>query len=180
MPGHYRIHRFWFKKSTSIHNRLALEMNRYLKGALAPREINKGKIILTQKGTAVNNYRPISWLRMVWKIVTQIREEVYSSLTIRGLFPEEQKGKRKGSRGTWELLDIDQHILNESKCRRKNLAMAWIDYKNASDMDPQSWIINCRKMYKISDEVINFIERTMKIWKVEWKAEERSLAEAKI
>ena len=26
-----------------------------------------------------------------------------------------------------ELLYIDQHILNESKNRRKNLAMAWID-----------------------------------------------------
>ena len=50
------------------------------------------------------------------------------------------------SRGTAELLYIDQHILNESKTRRKNLAMAWIDYKRAYDMVPQSWIINCLKM----------------------------------
>ena len=35
---------------------------------------------------------------------------------------------RKGSKGTGELLYIDQHILNESKTKRKNLAMAWIDY----------------------------------------------------
>ena len=33
-----------------------------------------------------------------------------------------------------ELLYIDQQILNESKTRRKNLAMAWIDYKKAYDM----------------------------------------------
>ncbi len=45
------------------------------------------------------------------------------------VFPEEQKGCRKVSRGTAELLYIDQHILNESKNRRKKLAMAWIDYK---------------------------------------------------
>ena len=44
----------------------------------------------------------------------------------------------------------------------ENLAMAWIDYKKAYDMVPQSWIINCLKMYKITDEVINFIEKTMK------------------
>ncbi len=91
---------------------------------------------------------------MMWKILTtQIREEIHYSLTSRRLFPDEQKGR------TAELLYIAQHILNESKTRRKNLAMAWIDYKNAYDMVPQSWIINCLKMYKISHEIINSIEK---------------------
>ena len=35
-------------------------------------------------------------------------------------------------------------------------------------------------MYKISHEVINFIEKTMKTWKVELTAGGRSLAEAKV
>ena len=39
--------------------------------------------------------------------------------TIHGLFPEEQKGCRKGSKGTEKLLYIVQHILNECKTRRK-------------------------------------------------------------
>ena len=60
-----------------------------------------------------------------------IMEEIFYSLTSRGLFPDKQKGCHKGSRGTAELLYIDQHILNESKNRRKNLAMTWIDYKKA-------------------------------------------------
>ena len=86
---------------------------------------------------------------MMWKILTaQIREEIYYSLTSRGLFPEEQKGSHKGSRGTAELLYMDQHILNESKTRWKNLAMVWIDNKKAYDMVLQSWIKNCLKMYK--------------------------------
>ena len=94
------------------------------------------------------------------KILTaQIREEIYYLLTSRGLFPDEQKGCRKGPKNTAELLYIDQHILNESKNRRKNLTMAWIDYKKAYDMVSQSWIINCLKMYKISHEIINFIEK---------------------
>ena len=58
--------------------------------------------------------------------------------------------------------------------------MAWNDYKKAIDMGPQSRIINCLKMYKISDEVINFIKKTMKTWRVELIAEGKSLAEAKI
>ena len=64
-----------------------------------------------------------------------------------GLLPDEQKGWCKESRGTRELLYIDQHILNESKTRRKNLAMDWIDYKKAYNMVKQLWIINCFKMY---------------------------------
>ena len=72
---------------------------------------------------------------------------------------------------------MNQHILNESETRRKNLATVWIDNKKAYDMVPQSWII---KMYKISDEVIKFIKKTMKTCRVELAAGGRSLLEAKI
>ena len=118
---------------------------------------------------------------MMCKILTaEIREEINYSLTSRRVFPEEQEGCRKVSRGKAELLHIDQHIINESKTRRKNLNMAWIGYKKAYDMFPNSWIINCLKMYKISHEVINFIEKTMQTWRVELTAGGRSLVEAKI
>ena len=48
--------------------------------------------------------------------------------------------------------------------------MAWINHKKAYDMVPHSWIINCLKMNKISDEVINFIEKTMKNYRLELTA----------
>ena len=119
----------------------------------------------------------ITCLPMMWKI----REEMYYSLKSRGLFSVEQKGCHRGSRGTTGLLYIDHHILNESTTRRKNLAMAWIDFKKAYAMIPQYWIINCLKMYKISHEVIkNFIDKTMKTWRVELTAGGRRLAEIKI
>ena len=47
-------------------------------------------------------------------------------------------------------------------------------------MVPQSWIINCLKMYKIQHEVINFIDKTMKTRRVELTAGGRSLAVIKI
>ena len=183
--SHDGILGFWFKRFTSIPDRLVLAMNKCLQTAHVPEWMTKGRTTLiekdTNKGTAPNNYRPITCLPMMWKILTaQIREEIYHSLTSRGLFPEEQKGCCKGSRGTAELLYIDKHIIDESKKRRKNLAMAWIDYKKAYDMVPHSWIINSLKMYKISDEVINFIDKTMKTWRVELTAGGRKLAEAKI
>ena len=183
--GHDGIHRFWFKTFTSVHDRLALEMNICLQGTHVPEWMIKGKTTLIQKDplkrTAPNNYRHITCLPAMWKILTaQITEDIYYSLTNHGLFPKEQKGCHKGSEGTGELLYIDHPILNESKTRRKNLAMAWIDYKKAYDVVPQSWIINCFKMYKISDEIINFIEKTMKTWKVGLTAGVKSFAEVKV
>ena len=50
----------------------------------------------------------------------------------------------------------------------------------AYDMVPHRWIINSLKMYKISHEIINFIDKTMKTWRLELTAGERRLAEAKI
>ena len=110
--------------------------------------MTKGKSTLIQKdpskGTTPNYYGPINCQPIMWKILTaQIRGEIYYySLTSRGLLPDDQKGCGKGSRSTAELFYIDQHTLNESKTRRKNPAMAWVDCKKAYDMVPHSWKIN--------------------------------------
>ena len=102
------LHGFWFKKFTSIHNRLALEINSCLQRALVPEWKDHIGLKDASKGTTQNNYRHISCLPIMWKILTvQIREEIYYTLTSRRLFPEEQKGCRKGSRSTAELLYID-------------------------------------------------------------------------
>ena len=52
----------------------------------------------------------------------------------RTLSPRNRKDAASGP-GAQES-HIDQHILNESKTRRKNLVMAWFDYKKACDMVP--------------------------------------------
>ena len=65
---------------------------------------------------------------------------------------------------------------DQDKTEKKNLAMAWIDCKKVYDMVPQSWILHCLKMYKISHEVINFIEKTTQTQWVELTVGGRSLA----
>ena len=64
--------------------------------------------------------------------------------------------------------------------KTENVAMTLIDYKKAYDMVPYSWIINSLKIFKISDEVINFIDKTMKTWWVKLTTEGKRKAEAKI
>ena len=62
---------------------------------------NKKTLLLTAEMIANINYKLIS----------------------RKIFHEEQKGCSKRSRGTEELLYIDQHILNENKTRRKKIQL---------------------------------------------------------
>ena len=107
---------------------------------------------------------------MMWKILTlQIKEEIYYLLVYGRLFPDGQKGCYRGSRGIGDLLDIDQHILKETKTRWKKVAIAWNDYKKSYDMFPQTWIIECLKMYKISDSH-KLQQESHKNWKVELTA----------
>ena len=85
---------------------------------------------LRKKRAAPNNYRSITCVPMMWKILTVQIWEIYYSLINRGLFPEEQKGFHKGSRGIGGLLYIHQHIINESKTREKiydvDLRQKWL------------------------------------------------------
>ena len=164
---------------------MAQQLNRCLQETEVPDWMTKGITTLIQKdpqkGNIPSNYRPITCLPMMWKILTAvIKEEIYASLNWRNLFPEEQKGCRKGKRGTHDLLYIDQYILKEVKNKQKNIAMAWIDYRKAYDMVPHTWILECLKMYKISNNIINFIEKAMENWRVQLKAGKQSLAEVKI
>ena len=117
----------------------------------------------------------------MWKILTtQIREDIHNSLINRGLFLEEQKGCHKRIRGTGDLLYSDQYIFKESKTKQKNVAMARIDSKKTYDIVPQSWIIDCLRMYKISDKFVKFLTKSMKNWKVDLIAGGKTFAEVKI
>ena len=54
-----------------------------------------------QKGNLVSNFRPITWLPLIWKLLTGIlAEELYEHLEKTNSLPWEQKGYRKGNRGT--------------------------------------------------------------------------------
>ena len=146
----------WLKKFTSVHDRLATEMNKCMQKIEITEWMTKGKTTLIQKAPRQkkpppNHYRIITCLPIMWKILMAQIREIYYSLISRRIFPDEQIGCRKRTRGTEELL----YILNESKT---------IGYKKVYDMFPQSWILHCLIMYEVSDQVIQFIEKTKETW----------------
>ena len=59
-----------------------------------------------KKGKTASNYRPITCLLLVWKLLTGvIVEEVYGFLDTNLLLPQEQKGCGRKSRGSTDPLN---------------------------------------------------------------------------
>ena len=92
-----------------------------------------------------------------------IADQIYAHLDQEKLLPKEEKGCRKGSKGTNDLLYIERAVIKEVKFRNKNLAMAWIDYKNAYNMGPHSWIID---LFGVAENMKSVLMNSMKKWKV--------------
>ena len=115
------------------------------------------------------------------KLLTRvIADQIYAHLDQEKLLPEEQKGCRKGSRGTNDLLYIDRAVIEEVKSRNENLAMAWIDYKEAYDMVPHSWIIECLDLFGVAENIKSLLANSMEKWKVMLCSGNSELAEVEI
>ena len=103
----------------------------------------------------------------MWNLLTGvIADQIYVHLDQEKLLPEEQKGCRKGSRGSNDLLYIDRAVIKEVKSGNKNLAMAWIDYRKGYDMVPHSWIIECLDLFGVAENIKSLLVNSMEKWKV--------------
>ena len=58
--------------------------------------------------------------------------------------------------------------------------MAWIDYKKAYEMVPYRWISEWLEMFGIVNHVQNFLNNSMKSWKLELNATGKKLEEVDI
>uniref|UniRef100_H2ZVK0 Reverse transcriptase domain-containing protein n=1 Tax=Latimeria chalumnae TaxID=7897 RepID=H2ZVK0_LATCH len=115
----------------------------------------------------VSNYRPITCLPTIWKLLTSIiTEYIYDHMAIL----HEQKGCKQNARGTKDQFLIDKLIMKTAKNR-----VVWIDYKKAYDSVPHSWIWKTLKMYGIANNIINFLELVMNIWKTDLTTQSHSL-----
>ncbi|XP_063595812.1 uncharacterized protein LOC134772704 [Penaeus indicus] len=185
-PGRDGVQGYWIKQLSSLHERIANQLNEIISGAnRLPEWMVYGRTVLCQKdpakGRAVDNFRPISCLPLMWKLLTgMIAEEMYGFLEREKILPDEQKGCRKGSRGTKDQLLIDKTVLKDCKRRKTNLAMAWIDYKKAYDMVPHSWIIECLELFGIAENVRKFMSDSMRSWKLELTSSGESLGDVHI
>ena len=97
---------YWIKNLSSLHERTAVQTNKILIGDDSlPAWVTQCRTVFYQKaprkGSAVENYRPITCLPLTWKLLTGvIPEKMYDYLEKEKLLAGKQKGCSRGSRGT--------------------------------------------------------------------------------
>jgi len=169
-PGPDGVRGFWFKKFTAVLPMLVEALASCLREGDVPEWMVTGRTVLIQKdpakGTVAGNYRPITCLPLMWKLLTGIfAGKSYDHLEYSGLLPEEQKGCRKKSRGTKDQLLIDKAVLKKAKRKKRCLSMAWVDYRKAYDMVPHPWILKVLNISKVAGNIEGFLKNSMTSWR---------------
>ena len=81
-----------------MHEKIATQLNEILEGTKEiPSSMTYGRTVLCQKdpakGNSVENFRPITCLPLMWKLLKGIMsEDMYCFMENENLLPEEQKG----------------------------------------------------------------------------------------
>ena len=127
-PGPDRIHGYWLKFIKAVRPVLAALLNETLQSGNVPEGLTSGKTLLIvkdkDKGNEVTNFRPVTCLPVMWKLLTGIiSEEMYKHLNEEKQFPDEEKGCRRQKRRTKDQLLIDKLVIQNCRRRLTNSAM---------------------------------------------------------
>ena len=109
-----------------------------------------------------------------------IADQIYGHLDQQKLLSEGQQGCRKRSRETNDLLYIERAVIKEVKPRKKNLALAWIDYKKAYDMVPHLWIKECLDLFGVAEDFKTLLVNSVEKWRIMFFAWNLGLGEGDI
>ena len=71
-------------------------------------------------------------------------------------------------------------VLIDYKRRHTNLAIAQIDYIKVYDMALHSWIGECLEIFGFANDVHDFLNDSMKSWKLQLNAEGETLVEVDV
>ena len=79
-PGSDGVQGYWIKRFSECHTKIAEQLNNlFSDDQVIPEWLTKGRMVLClkdiAKGNAVDNYRPISCLTLMWKLLTGIIAE---------------------------------------------------------------------------------------------------------
>ena len=149
-----RIHAYWYR----VFRHLTKKLHDQLFTVLADptRELPSWfvwwRTVLIPKSPEARSpekQRPITCLNIGYKVLTGALTAILRSHAEKvGLLPLEQKALRKGSRGCLDALAVDTAVFEEVTREKKDLSVAWVDFKKAYDRVPHKWIRRCLRVMK--------------------------------
>lgn len=171
-PGPDKLPNFWIKQLTALHGSLTSAMNSIIKEPdNIPQWLTAGNTYLLSKGHDTKDpkyYRPITCLPTYYKILTAaLSDRMYSYLITNTILPAEQKGCKKASRGCKDQLLVSKMVTSIARKYKRNLSLAWVDYKKAFDSVPHTWITTVMDLYGINLTIVNFVKAAMRTWRTQ-------------
>ena len=102
----------------------------------------------------------------MYKALTAVMEGVmHGHVTQYDILPPEQCALRSGRRGCLDALMVDSMITEDATLRRRNLDVAWIDYRKAFDHVPHRWLSYALQVCKVPKNVQTCIENLQAQWR---------------
>ena len=103
-PGPDNVLGYWLKNLTPLHEKSVVYLQDCLDSGVVPGWLTRGRTVVIQKdkakGNTASNYRPITCLTLVWKLLTCIlANEIYGYLEKKMLLPENRRGVDESVRG---------------------------------------------------------------------------------
>nr|CAI5831238.1 unnamed protein product [Callosobruchus analis] len=161
-PGPDGINTYWLKQFPSCHRHLAREQP-------IPAWFVEGRTVLLPKTGDLSdpkNYRPITCLNACYKLFTRILYmRILEAVNPVFLSVYEQRGSKKGVAGCKENLLIDRCVTQDSVQYKRNLSMAWIDYRKAFDTTSHELIVRLLECLSVDNQIVGCIKQLMPLWK---------------
>ena len=138
----------------TLHRWLKVFVNKVFRSRSIPHNLNSSEIItLYKKGDSLNceNYRPISLLSHIYKLLTQI---IYNRIKdkLTNCLPEYQAAYQS-NRSTIEQIQIIQQTIEKSLEFQQSIVICFIDYKKAFDSVNQTKLWEALHYYTDIDPV---------------------------
>ena len=81
------------------------------------------------------------------------------------IWDRSQLGTCSGVLGTVDQLIVDNTIMDEVRGKRRNLAVAFYDYRKAYDMVRHDWMLRVYRWMGVPEKVVNVLSQLMEGWK---------------
>lgn len=164
------VQAYWWKQFHSAHEILSKKIEEIIKDpSKMPSFLTEGITYMLPKNKNTDNpknFRPITCLPVIYKIITSIIEGKISEHVVNNsILASEQNGCKKGSKGSNECLIIDMILTKQATKNKRNISIAWVDYQKAFDSVPHTWIERILRLYKVDPTTINFITASMRSWR---------------
>ena len=169
-PGPDAINVMWWKHLTSTHVHIHRIFNDYLRNPNSiPEWLAEGRtVLLYKKGdpTEPKNYRPITCLNTIYKVFTStLQRRIVAAIQPIWETIYEQRGTKTGVAGVRENLLIDRSVCQDATYYKRNLSMAWVDYRKAFDSTSHQLIIHLLTCMGVHRSVTVTIQRLMETWR---------------